>query len=354
MPLIMSSKKRSKRVRAKRSIVWIGGTGLPTRGAGRELESLGHPLHWEPVALATPDRVLELNPVVVVVEASSRSTIARKLLVTLEELRKTQEFFVFLLLDREPRKRTPHADAYIVKGRGMVTQFKGALRAVLATEAVRERARRRIKKLEEEARELRRLVVRDDLTCLFNLRFFNRTLENEHSRAMRFDREYSLVFIDLDGLKEVNNRFGHIAGGRVLKQVGDYIGEKLRKIDIPARIGGDEFVIICPETPKMSARLVAERIRQGIEELNRQKNGPPMEITVSMGVAAFPDDGDTPEQVLDHADRALFEAKAQGKNRVCCWGEFPSDRKPEYRGSVHGRRPEEDARLETEKIEIEK
>lgn len=77
-----------------------------------------------------------------------------------------------------------------------------------------------------------------------------------------------------------------------------------------------------------------------------------MEITVSMGVAAFPDDGDTPEQVLDHADRALFEAKAQGKNRVCCWGEFPDARKPNYRGSVH-RRSEKDAALEKEQIEIE-
>ena len=260
-----------------------------------------------------------------------------------------------MLLDREPRKRTRHADAYLIKGRGMVTQFKGALRAVLATDAIRERSRRRLRKLEQEARELRRLVVRDDLTCLFNLHFFNRTLENEHSRAMRFDREYSLIFIDLDGLKEVNNRYGHLAGGRVLKQVGDYIAEKLRKIDIPARVGGDEFVIICPETPKMSARLVAERIRQGVEELNRRENGPrpPMEITVSMGVAAYPDDGDTPEQVLDHADRALFEAKAQGKNRVCCWGEFPSDRKPDYQGSVH-RRPEEAAPLATEEIEFEK
>ena len=354
MPLTMSSKKRSNKVRAKRPIIWIGGTGLPTGVAGRELASLGHPLHWEPVALAAPDRVLELDPVVVVVEGSNRSTIARKLLVTLEKLRETQEFFVFLLLDREPRKRPRHADAHIVKGRGMVTQFKGALRAVLATDAIRERARRRIKKLEQEARELRRLVVRDDLTCLFNLRFFNRTLQNEHSRAMRFGREYSLIFIDLDGLKKVNNRFGHLAGGRVLKQVGDFIAEKLRKIDIPARVGGDEFVIICPETPKMSARLVAERIRQGIEELNQQKNGPPMEITVSMGVAAFPDDGDTPEQILDHSDRALVEAKAKGKNRVCCWGEFPDTRKPDYRGSVHGPHSEQIDQLETEEIEIEK
>jgi diguanylate cyclase (GGDEF)-like protein len=292
---------------------------------------------------------------VVVIEVSGRSTTAKRLLATLERLKATQEFFVFLLLDREPKRHGASADGYLVKGRGLVSQFKAALRAVLATNGIRDRARRQVRRLKQETQRLQKLVVRDDLTCLFNLRFFNRTLENEHSRAQRFEREYALIFIDLDGLKEVNNRFGHLAGGRVLKQVGEFIAEKIRRIDIPARVGGDEFVIICPETPKMNARLVAERIRQGIEELNGQENGPPQEITVSMGVASFPDDGSTPEQVLDHADRALFEAKAQGKNRVCCWGEFPVGRRAkEFRGSIHGRSSEEIAELEAEEIEIQK
>jgi diguanylate cyclase (GGDEF)-like protein len=316
---------------------------------------MGYALHWEPTTLEAASRVVELHPLVVVVELGARPALNKKLLATLERLKETQDFFVFLLLNREPGRRTPAADGYLVKGRGLVSQFKAALRAVLATEALRERARRQMKRMKQEAQRLRRLVVRDDLTCLFNLRFFNSTLENEHSRALRFERDYSLIFIDLDGLRDVNNRFGHLAGGRVLKQVGDFINTKIRRIDIPARVGGDEFVIICPETPKMSARLVAERIRQGVEELNGQENGPPQEITVSMGVASFPDDGKTPEQVLDRADRALFEAKAQGKNRVCCWGEFPVDgRSEEFRGSLHGRRSEEIAEVEAEEIEIQK
>ncbi len=293
-------------------------------------------------------RVMELNPIVVVIEGNGRSPVRSKLLKLLEKLRESQEFFVFLLLDREPKREIPNVDAYLVKGRGLDSQFTVALRAV---SAIQNRARRQIARLRRRVEKLQDLVVRDDLTSLFNLRFFNRTLENEHSRAQRFDREYSLIFVDLDGLKNVNNRFGHLAGGRVLQQVGDFIAQKIRGIDVPARVGGDEFVIICPETPKMSARLVAERIRQGIEELNSREDGPPQEITVSMGVASFPDDGETPEQVLDRADRALFEAKARGKNRVCCWGEFPMNRE-EFRGSIYGRRSEEVPRLEKEE-EIE-
>jgi len=345
----MSSKKYSRKTRARRPIIWLSRSGLPAGRAGSELAALGHPLHWERATVAAANRVVELDPLVVVIEASGRATVARRLLGVLEKLRATHEFFVFLVLDREPGRGLASADACLVRSLELGSQFKVALRAVAN---IQNRARRQVKRLLREAEQLQKLVVRDDLTCLFNLRFFNRTLENEHSRAQRFGREYSLIFVDLDGLKNVNNRYGHLMGGRVLQQVGDFIAKKIRRIDIPARVGGDEFVIICPETPKMSARLVAERIRQGIEELNSRENGPPREITVSMGVASFPGDGDTPEQVLDRADRALFEAKAQGKNRVCVWGEFPMDRK-EFRGSFHGRRSEGLSQLEEEEEEME-
>jgi diguanylate cyclase (GGDEF)-like protein len=321
----------------KRPVIWLSRSGLPTGKAGKELASLGYPLHWERPTLESAKRVIELKPIVVVIETNGRSGVPNRLLGLLEKLRESQEFFVFLLLDREPKRKLANVDAFLVNGRGLGAQFEISLRAV---SGIQNRAQLEIARLKRRGEKLQNLVVRDDLTSLFNLRFFNSTLENEHSRALRFRREYALIFIDLDGLKEVNNRFGHLVGGRVLQQVGDFIGQKIRGIDVPARVGGDEFVIICPETPKMSARLVAERIRQGIEELNSQENGPPQEITVSMGVASYPDDGDTPEQVLDRADRALFEAKARGKNRVCCWGEFPMDRK-EFRGTIQGRRSED-------------
>ena len=89
-----------------------------------------------------------------------------------------------------------------------------------------------------------------------------------------------------------------------------FVMDRVRRIDLPARIGGDEFVVICPETAKPAARLVAERIRSGIESLQDSK-GKPLDITASIGVASFPDDGSLPEEVLQRADRALYEAKSE-------------------------------------------
>ena len=110
----------------------------------------------------------------------------------------------------------------------------------------------------------------------------------------------------------------------MLKQVGELLNGRIRRIDLAARIGGDEFVIICPETAKPAARRVADRLRHGIQRL-QDSHGKSLAITASIGVASFPDDADLPEDVLQRADRALYEAKALGKNRVCCWGEFATE-----------------------------
>jgi diguanylate cyclase (GGDEF)-like protein len=160
--------------------------------------------------------------------------------------------------------------------------------------------------------------------------------------------------MDLDGLRDVNTRFGHLAGGQVLKLLGEYLNARLRRIDIPARVGGDEFVIICPETNKASARVLAERLRQGIEDLKLHADDKYPGITASMGVASFPDDGKRPENILERADQALYQSKARGKNHVCCWGDFPADQNVNNVGSVHGNQiedapPDEDLK-ETESI----
>jgi diguanylate cyclase (GGDEF)-like protein len=252
---------------------------------------------------------------------------------------------VFLLQDRGQARPTDLVDGSLVKGRGIVAQIRAALNALGAASNFNEegsRARQQLKRVKRELRRLRNLVVRDDLTCLYNLRFFNRSLETEHSRATRFGRHYSLIFMDLDGLKDVNTRFGHIAGGQVLKQLGEYLNDRLRRIDIPARVGGDEFVVICPETSKLSARVLAERLREGIESLKIHEDDRYPGITASMGVASFPDDGDLPDKVLERADQALYQAKARGKNSVCCWGDFPTDQTKDKSRSVHGKRQEDD------------
>jgi diguanylate cyclase (GGDEF)-like protein len=254
------------------------------------------------------------------------------------ELKSTTDVVVFLLRKTEPSRPPAGVDGVLLRDGSLVRQISTVLSTMEGGRQFKStgaRAIRKLKKAQAEILRLRNLAVRDDLTSLYNLRFFNRSLETEHQRATRFGRGYSLVFLDLDGLKEVNSRRGHLVGAQVLQQVGELLNQRIRQIDLPARIGGDEFVIICPETAKPAARLVAERLRHGIQRLT-DAQGKSLGITASIGVACFPDDGDLPEEVLQRADRALYEAKALGKNRVSCWGDFSADDDKSFLGSVHG------------------
>ncbi len=327
-----------------RTILWIGGTGPPGGKTGSELKSLGYKLHWEAASPEAQHRISELEPSLVVVDSAKMTVPVKKVLASLRRLRKTTDFVLFLIQGREePAQEYDLADGSFMKGRGLVPQLKAALTALKAADRFKEtmdRTQQQLKRARKELSRLHKLVVRDDLTCLYNLRFFNRSIDTEHARAIRFNRNYSLIFMDLDGLRDVNSRYGHIAGGAVLKQIGEFLIDRLRRIDIPARVGGDEFVIICPETSKLAARFLADRLRQGIEDMKIREEEDYPGITASVGVATFPEDGDLPDQVLEKADRALYEAKARGKNRVCCWGDFPADFKSP-RGSVHGDRAEE-------------
>lgn len=301
--------------------------------------------------------ITELDPILVIIEANKVTAPVKRVLASLQKHRRSRDFAVFQLQDRTSTRRASLFDGSFVKGRGVVQQIGATLEALeVATtfKAETHLARRKLRKITGELQRLRALVVRDDLTCLYNLRFFNRSLETEHSRAIRFGRHYSLIFIDLDGLKEVNTRYGHMAGGQVLKRLGVHLNESLRRIDIPARVGGDEFVVICPETSKLSARILAERIRQGVEELKLHEAKDYPGITASMGVASFPDDGDLPELILERADQALYEAKRRGKNDVCCWGDFSIEsQKRKHMGSVHNKNIGEDTEDEEDSSEPE-
>lgn len=322
-----------------RPILWIGGTGLPGGAAGRKLGALGNPIHWEPFSEKAAEAVASVLPVLIVVDSERMTAAVRSLLTALDELRGTIDSVVFWLRPRETKRIPESVDGVLIKGPGLLLQIKTILQTMEGTTAFKAaglNAQRQLRRTKSEMHRLNELVVRDDLTSLYNLRFFNRSLETEHQRATRFGRSYSLIFMDLDGLREINSRRGHLVGGQVLKYVGDFLNLRIRRIDLPARIGGDEFVVICPETGKVAARLVAERLREGIQRL-RDPQGHLLGVSASMGVASFPDDGDLPDEVLKRADRALYEAKAQGKNRVCCWGEFAPDDVDEdgFQESVH-------------------
>jgi diguanylate cyclase (GGDEF)-like protein len=345
-----SKKKRSSRKKKKKSegrfrpILWVGGSGLPGGALGKKLVELGYPLHWEPASGKAARTIHALAPVLVVIEAEKIDPPVRNLLGALAELRTSIDTVVFQLRQRVARTSSDKIDGVLLRGPSLMQQIRLVLSTIEAGRAFKAagaRAMRRLTQALSEVERLRTLAVRDDLTTLYNLRFFNRSLENEHQRATRFGRFYSLVFLDLDGLRDVNNRGGHMAGAQALKQVGELLVSRIRRIDLPARIGGDEFVIICPETEKASVRMVAERLRHGIQKL-QDRDGRSLGITASIGIASFPEDGDLPEEILQRADRALYEAKAMGKNRVCCWGEFavPDNDEKTFLGSVYGTWPD--------------
>lgn len=156
-------------------------------------------------------------------------------------------------------------------------------------------------------------AITEDLTGLYNQRYFYKRLEEEITRARRFKHSLSLVFIDLDDLKKINDSLGHLVGDKVLKKVSKVIQENIRKIDIPARYGGDEIVIVLPETDTLSARILAERIREKVEDTFAQTDTP---ATVSIGIATFPEDATQKVDLFQKADLAMYKAKQKGKNRV--------------------------------------
>ena len=166
---------------------------------------------------------------------------------------------------------------------------------------------------------LRSLSVRDSLTGLFNRHYMEESLQRELANAQRKQRPLALVMMDLDFFKSFNDVFGHDAGDLLLTEVGSLLGSKLRSTDIACRFGGEEFVIIMPDTGLEGAARVAERIRNNVAGSPfRVSDGKDLlTVTISVGVAATLGEGDTPQALLKRADEAVYEAKAQGRNKVC-------------------------------------
>jgi diguanylate cyclase (GGDEF)-like protein len=177
-------------------------------------------------------------------------------------------------------------------------------------------------------------AVTDELTGIGNYRHFSEWIEREFARVARFGGELSLILIDIDDFKVINDTHGHQQGDRVLEEVGRVLRLESRGADEAARYGGEEFVLALPETGPESALEVAERVRRRIEALTipAVAGGNPIRITVSLGIATVPDDGTDTTSLMAAADAALYRAKAGGKNRVF------SEAAPEA-GSPEGNRP---------------
>jgi two-component system cell cycle response regulator len=164
--------------------------------------------------------------------------------------------------------------------------------------------------------EAQRLSTTDPLTGLWNFRYLSMSLAREIERSTRFDRPLAVLMLDLDHFKQVNDVHGHARGDTVLRELAQRVQEQIREVDTFARYGGEEFVVVLPETTVEGAAQLAERICEAIRrEPFRVEGEAPLDITLSIGGAAFPDHGSTPATLMRSADRALYVAKAEGRDR---------------------------------------
>ncbi len=193
------------------------------------------------------------------------------------------------------------------------------VRSLLRIKYLNDALNEKVIELQKAKEELRQLAITDGLTGLYNYRYFKEQLLQELNRARRHHSHVSLFMIDIDHFKHYNDQHGHPAGDQVLKTIARLLKENVRNIDLAARYGGEEFTLVLMETKKSDAKIVAEKIRKLIEEhsFNYEEFQPNGKITISAGVATFPEDGKDFDELVAVADQRLYRAKQAGRNRVC-------------------------------------
>lgn len=167
--------------------------------------------------------------------------------------------------------------------------------------------------------QMEKLTIIDELTGTYNFRYFRTRLEDEQRRAARYGTPLSLIMVDIDWFKTLNDRFGHQMGNIALKQLARVINQCVRDVDVVARYGGEEFIIILPQTATEETHRIAERIRRKVEqtEFGPDASGRPLPMTVSIGISCYPDNGRPEDDLFESVDQALYRAKGGGKNLVC-------------------------------------
>jgi two-component system, cell cycle response regulator len=184
-------------------------------------------------------------------------------------------------------------------------------------------ARQVLVTLASQVSELQKLSVLDGLTQVHNRHYFQERLREEFRAAQRYDDTLSLILVDLDHFKEINDTWGHLAGDDVLRKVAKVLQRSVRETDAVARYGGEEFAVLLPRTPLTGALTVAERIWKELGALQAGPDGN-LRVTASLGVSSFPHRNVlSPEQLLLTADEALYRAKHEGRNRICLHPALP-------------------------------
>jgi len=206
--------------------------------------------------------------------------------------------------------------------KGIMAVFSGIEGAVPGGAATKESLLRQAFMVLENAwlyRQIARISVTDGLTGLTNFRHFREQTQREHSRARRHNDPYSVLLMDIDHFKKINDVYGHPAGDTVLREMAAIFREAVRLTDLPARYGGEEFVVFLPRTRLPEAAIVGERIREAVERKVFAAPSPMIRCTVSVGIADYlPGTEGTEETVIGRADQALYAAKRGGRNRVVC------------------------------------
>jgi len=209
------------------------------------------------------------------------------------------------------------ADDFITKPFNKL-ELLARVKSLLRIKFLHDELEKKIAQLNEARKRLQQLAVTDGLTGLFNHRFFKEQLGHEFNRTIRTKSPLSLAMIDIDSFKYYNDENGHPAGDEVLKKISKLIQQNLRKIDVAARYGGEEFVLILPETSHEAAKIVTEKIRKLIEEepIIHEEKQPSGKLTISLGLATYPDDTNDPAKLISVADQRLYKAKQGGRNKV--------------------------------------
>jgi len=170
-------------------------------------------------------------------------------------------------------------------------------------------------------RRIQELTITDDVTGLYNSRHLHQIIKNEIARYERYHSPFSIIFFDLDFFKRINDSYGHLVGSTTLSKVGEVIAETIRKVDLAARYGGDEFVIVLPETNKQQAHRAAERLRNAINaEVFFVEEGFNIKVTASFGVATFGEDAGSKDDLLRAVDEAMYRVKETSKDAIALAG----------------------------------